>query len=510
MISIAGDAPFIIALANNRDMHILQEGENVSAKPETLQKLVILHTNDLHSHFEPMPRIAAYIDQHRQLLGNDELLVIDCGDHMDRAFLETEGSDGQANIAVMNATGYDIAVPGNNEGLTFTVETLQKLYGELADFPVVGSNMFLKDSGELPPWLQPYQIVKRGKLNIGIIGVTINYPIVYELLGWDVRDPFEIVARHVAQLRPSVHILIVVSHLGLNNDKRMAQEIPGIDLILGGHSHHLLEEPLMIGDTTLCAAGKFGSHIGKVELLYDHSAGRIAERSGGCVQTEHLPASSEIISIIHHYRLISDKNMRQVVTTIDEELDISWNQESRLGNLLADGLRTWCGADIGIVNAGQLLGKLEAGAVTRKILHEICPSPINPCRMILSGAEIREALEQSLLADYQDKPIRGYGFRGLVLGTLCVSGMTIEADARGPEMHKISHIRIGDRELTDDQKVVVGTIDMFTFGIGYLSLSRGRDIEYFLPEFLRDVLLHQLMDAERIALSSRRNWILRN
>jgi len=204
MISIAGDAPFIIALANNRDMHILQEGENVSATPETLQKLVILHTNDLHSHFEPMPRIAAYIDQHRQLLGNDELLVIDCGDHMDRAFLETEGSDGQANIAVMNATGYDIAVPGNNEGLTFTVETLQKLYGELADFPVVGSNMFLKDSGELPPWLQPYQIVKRGKLNIGIIGVTINYPIVYELLGWDVRDPFEIVARHVAQLRPSV------------------------------------------------------------------------------------------------------------------------------------------------------------------------------------------------------------------------------------------------------------------------------------------------------------------
>jgi len=97
-----------------------------------------------------------------------------------------------------------------------------------------------------------------------------------------------------------------------------------------------------------------------------------------------------------------------------------------------------------------------------------------------------------------------------VLGSLCVSGMMIEVDAHAPDMHKISHMWIGNRELTDDQMVVVGTIDMFTFGIGYLSLSRGRDIEYFLPEFLRDVLLHQLMDAERIALSSRRNWILRN
>lgn len=478
--------------------------------PETLQKLVILHTNDLHSHFEPMPRIAAFIDQHRRMLSSDELIVIDCGDHMDRAFLETEGSDGQANIAVMNATGYDVAVPGNNEGLTFSVETLQKLYGELADFPVVGSNMYLKDGGVLPPWIQPYQIVKRGRLDIGIIGVTINYPDFYELLGWDVRDPFEAVARLVSQLRSSVHILIVVSHLGLNNDERMAQEIPGIDIILGAHSHHLLEEPILIGDTMICAAGKFGTHIGKVELQYDHSAGRIVQLHGGCVQTDHLPASPELISIIEHYRLISDRNMRQVVTTIGEELDISWNQESRLGNLLADGLRSWCGADIGIVNAGQLLGKLEAGAVTRKALHEICPSPINPCRMVLTGAEIREALEQSLLADFQEKPIRGYGFRGLVLGTLCVSGMIIEADSRRPDMHKISHIWIGDRELTDDQEVVVGTIDMFTFGIGYLSLSRGKNIEFYLPEFLRDVLLHQLMDVERIAMSSQKNWILKN
>ena len=164
---------------------------------ESLQRLVILHTNDIHSHFEPMPRIASLIERYRREVPADELLVIDCGDHMDRAYVETEGSDGQVNIAVMNATGYDLAVPGNNEGLTFSRETLQQLY-EQADFPVIGSNMYLKDSGEIPAWLKPYMIIQRGNLKIGIIGVTIDFTDFYELLGWDIRDPYAVTAQLVA------------------------------------------------------------------------------------------------------------------------------------------------------------------------------------------------------------------------------------------------------------------------------------------------------------------------
>ncbi|GFR38648.1 putative metallophosphoesterase YunD [Insulibacter thermoxylanivorax] len=473
---------------------------------ESMQRLVILHTNDIHSHFEPMPRIASLIERYRREVPADELLVIDCGDHMDRAYVETEGSDGQVNIAVMNATGYDLAVPGNNEGLTFSRETLQRLY-EQADFPVIGSNMHLKDSGEIPAWLKPFMIIQRGNLKIGIIGVTIDFTDFYELLGWDIRDPYAVTSQLVAKLRDQVDILVVVSHLGINYDKRMAQVIPGIDCILGAHTHHLLEEPLVIGQTTICGAGKFGTHVGKLEIFYDHDAKRIVSCRGACEETSGYPESREILAIIDHYRTIAEKNLRQVVTTIPKRLAIDWYGESELGNLLAIGLKEWCGAEVGLVNAGQLLDSLEAGAVTRGRLLEICPSPINPCKMILTGREIREALEQSLLREYQAMPIRGYGFRGEVLGTLCVSGLQIEVDHAKPEMHKIQRILIRGKELADEQEVVVGTIDMFTFGLGYLSLSRGREIEYYMPEFLRDVLMNLLDTPEHIALSAEKHWI---
>lgn len=85
--------------------------------------------------------------------------------------------------------------------------------------------------------------------------------------------------------------------------------------------------------------------------------------------------------------------------------------------------------------------------------------------------------------------------------------MQIEVDHAQPEMHKIQRILIHGKELADEQEVVVGTIDMFTFGLGYLSLSRGREIEYYMPEFLRDVLMRLLDTPEYIALSSEKRWI---
>src|SRR5690606_30096083 len=132
---------------------------------------------------------------------------------------------------------------------------------------------------------------------------------------------------------------------------------------------------------------------------------------------------------------------------------------------------------------------------------EICPSPINPCKMKLYGYEIRQVLEQSLMAEYQNKPIRGFGFRGKILGMLCVSGMTIEVYEDRPFMSKIGRILIEGEELDDQQLVEVATIDMFTFGIGYPTISNGREVEFFLPEFLRDILLHELQDPEQIERS---------
>ncbi|WP_236339715.1 5'-nucleotidase C-terminal domain-containing protein, partial [Paenibacillus plantiphilus] len=181
-------------------------------------------------------------------------------------------------------------------------------------------------------------------------------------------------------------------------------------------------------------------------------------------------------------------------------------RESPLGNLLAAGLRRWTDAEIGIVNAGQLLGGLAAGDVTEGDIHALCPSPINPCRMKLSGTALRSALEEALLGEFIDKEIRGFGFRGSVLGTLAVDGLEIHWNPNGAPYDKIVSITVNGEPFDDNRRYTIGTIDMFTFGVGYETIKGGTDVHFFLPEFIRDVLAAELVDAEALSRCNARNW----
>jgi len=463
------------------------------------RNLIILHTNDIHSHFEQMPKISAYFRSVREAAAPDTVLALDIGDHMDRARPETEGTGGVANIELMNATGYDAMALGNNEGLTFTPQQMREAFSKHARFPVVGSNIVDMATGAVPDWMVPTHIVRRAGLTIGLIGVTAAFAAFYELLGWQVGEPLAAVAAHVGALRPQVDVLIVMSHLGLPLDQRMAAEVAGIDVILGGHTHHVLEEPLRIGSTWLGAAGKFGQYAGRLDLVYDRSIGGVRELRGGLVELgDDAPVDSSVAALLDGFREASRLALDTEVARLKQPLHLDWYGESPLGNLLAAGIRRWTGADVGVVNAGQLLQGLKEGRVTRGRLLEICPGPINPCRLRLSGKELQQALEESLLAQFMQRPIRGFGFRGEVLGVLCLDGIDVWVDDRRPPYEKVVAASIGGAPLDPQREYTVGSIDMFTFGVGYYSLCRASRVEYLLPEFIRDVLAVELRDEEAL------------
>ncbi|OPH46977.1 metallophosphoesterase [Paenibacillus ferrarius] len=467
-----------------------------------LQRLVILHTNDLHSHFEQMPKISAYFDRVRRLWPADQVLTLDIGDHMDRMRPETEGTNAIANLEIMNATGYEAMVVGNNEGLTFTPDLLSAVVKNHARFPIIGSNIIDMATNQTPEWMQVSHILEKSGLRIGLIGVTAAYQIYYELLGWLVTDPIEAVEAQIRLLRPQVDILIVMSHLGLRMDQRMAEELEGIDVILGGHTHHVLEEPLLLRGTYICAAGKYGQYAGHIELAYDSAQRRIVELHGRVVpMTAEHEEDSSVAAMLDHYRIAGAAALDEEVTQLRQPLRLDWYGESPLGNLLAAGLRRWTSAEIGLVNSGQLLQGLKEGRLTKGRLLDICPGPINPCRLLLSGADLLQALEESLIGEFMEKPIRGFGFRGEVLGVLCVDGITVELDSSRAPYERILAVYVGEKLLELDRDYVVGTIDMFTFGSGYLSLSRGKEVTYMLPEFIRDILASELRDEEAIVQS---------
>lgn len=459
----------------------------------TSDSILLLYTNDIHSHWDGAARLASLMNRYRRHCP-EKIVLLDGGDHMDRAYMETEGTYGAANVRLMNRLGYDAAVIGNNEGLTFVPDRLGEVYRSNARFAVLGANVAALSTGQRPEWLKPWAELERGGIRIGIVGVTAPYADYYRLLGWEVGEPIAAVQEAVSVLRPRVDLLVVLSHCGLTTDMKMAEETEGIDLILGGHSHHLLPDGHRVGRTWLLAAGKYGGHLGVAECRRAPS-GEL-ELAVRCIPvTEELPDPS-VEGELLQARAEAARRLSVPVAQVAEPLAVRYDRPSPLGQLLAQALRDHTGADIGLVNAGQLLGDLPAGTVTAGMLHKLCPSPINPVRMHLSGADVKQAIRESLHEDAYGRVVRGYGFRGGQLGTLCVDRLKVEW-SRGPDEERI-RLRLDGREVADTDRLVVGTIDMFVFGGGYPSLKNGQDITFFLPEMLRDILAVQLRKAEEV------------
>jgi 5'-nucleotidase len=468
---------------------------------EANSRFTLLHSNDIHSHLEQAAKIAGYVKETRHTVAAEDLLLVDCGDFLDRARPETEGTQGGVNKKLLRAIGYDALLPGNNEGLTYTFEQLDDFYSDLS-IPVVCANFRPLLPDRAVPWLLPSLTVRKGGQKIGILGLTIPFNDYYKLLGWYADDPLESAAREVERLRPEVDVMIVMSHLGLRMDERLAAAVGGIDIILGAHTHHLLEKPLYVGDTAICAAGKFGRHIGHLEITRHPEAGRV-EITGGCLATEGMEADAEATDIIAAGHEEAVRQMSRVVAVLDEPLDWAPDRESPLSVLLAAVVRRKTGAEIGLVNAGQFLDGLPSGKVTQADIHALCPSPINCCLMRLTGRELLHVMEESLLPEFYGLKIHGFGFRGLVLGTLCYDGLEGVADLNRPPYSRIRNVRVNGEPLDPRREYEVGTLDMFTFGVGYVGLKEGRDVRYLLPDLIRELLCEALDDRRLITESSR-------
>ncbi len=143
-----------------------------------MEKIRILHTNDLHSHFESFPKIERFLHQAQEDKTVDQVFTFDAGDFMDRSHPLSEATKGQANIELMNWFNYDAITIGNNEGISNSHAVLEKLFDH-ANFPVVLANLRQKDNS-MPDWCIPYKIfTTKQKTRIAVIGLTAAYPMTY-------------------------------------------------------------------------------------------------------------------------------------------------------------------------------------------------------------------------------------------------------------------------------------------------------------------------------------------
>lgn len=249
------------------------------------QKLTILHTSDTHSCIEPISkndinpeqadkagfiRRATLIEQLRK--ETPELLLLDCGDF-------SQGSvyynlfHGEVEIKLMNQMRYDAATIGNHE-FDYGLQNMARLF-KMASFPIVCSNYDF-DETPLKGLTQPYIILQRAGMRIGIIGVApqldgLVAKACYENTKY--IDPVTAAQPIVDKLRENEHcdVIICLSHLGIQEDRRFIQQTHGIDVVLGGHSHTYLEYPMHLPNdqghfVTLDHQGKNARFVGKIVL----------------------------------------------------------------------------------------------------------------------------------------------------------------------------------------------------------------------------------------------------
>lgn len=248
--------------------------------------LTILHTNDLHARFEPMTRLATLIQRERASARAEgrHLLLLDAGDSSSSGVWESDVTGGRANYTMLEAMGYEAAVIGNSDTV-WDGEALHKLIASI-HFTTLAANLLGTDFETPVTGLRTHLSRNIDGLTIAIIGLTTNKAINPK---FKYSDPIETLKSLLPQIQAEgAQFIIVLSHLGFEADQELAA-VPGLHLILGGHTHTVLPQPQRIGDTLIAQTGSHGNYLGRVDFDYDAATQTVTYMTGSL-----LPCDSSI------------------------------------------------------------------------------------------------------------------------------------------------------------------------------------------------------------------------
>ncbi|WP_404453956.1 bifunctional metallophosphatase/5'-nucleotidase [Virgibacillus necropolis] len=457
------------------------------------EKLFFYYTNDLHSNFSRWARVAGYLKEVKDQKNaeNQSCWLFDIGDHVDRVHPIAEAFMGKANVQLMNDVGYDVVTLGNNEGITLAHEDLYHLYDD-ANFEVVCANL-QNLKGAHPPWFQPsVKITSVNGVKIGVLGLTAPFNAFYELLDWHIAPPFEVLDTYIRDLANHTDIIILLSHLGITEDQEIARRYDDIDVIIGGHTHHLLRTGETINNTIITAAGKHCAFVGEVILTWDQTQKKLVNKEAYTTDITHRAKDLQTEEKLNDLIVQADKVLEEKVVTLSEAIEVSWFNDTPIMEKLSETLKAWTKADCAMLNAGVLLDQFEVGDVSLKDIHRICPHPINPCVVILKGDELMEVIRASFTKEFMELKLKGFGFRGEVLGRMIYAGVEVETEIKEDGQEYVKNVTMNGQPLNPDHSYHVATADTFTFGRLLPEVAKSESKKYYLPEFLRDLLAQTL------------------
>ena len=380
--------------------------------------LTILHFNDFHGQLEPVEdratgrtlggiaRLAAAIAAVRAEEPRRPVLVLFAGDLLQGTTTSTVFL-GLPDLDMLATAGVDAMAMGNHE-LDFGQDHFRRLLAR-ARFPVLGANV--RASPE-PFALRPSVVLQPpGGPRVAVLGLvtdelaTTTHP--RNAVGVAVDDPVATAGRLVPRLEAEADLVVVLSHLGIAEDRRLARDVAGVDLVVGGHNHNLYETPVVENGVPILQAGDRGRYLGRLDLAVED--GRAQVIGYRLIPIDHSvpedPAmAAEVERLMAMLAREVDVPVGRLATELDASREVIRRGESAFGNLVADLARELTTSDVALFNGGNFRASIPAGEVRMKHVYETFPFANELVTGTLTGAQLQAALDRSASLDPADNP----------------------------------------------------------------------------------------------------------
>ncbi|ENM5750481.1 bifunctional metallophosphatase/5'-nucleotidase [Vibrio mimicus] len=481
-----------------------------------IKTVTLLHTNDIESVYEPVdafwnpdisriggiPYLATLIKETRS---NEEIsFLFDAGDIFTGSLAKK--TQGKLSFDLYSAMGYDAITLGNHE-FEYGWETLKQNMPRAA-YPVLNANIKFEQNNA--PFSQPYTIIERDGVKVGVIGV-MGIDAFYNTMwkgnrkGLTIDDPIKTTQYWVDKIRDEVDLVVVLTHQnktapmqtdkeadpevqrGFDEDYEMAGKLKGVDVIFGGHSDHGLWKPVVHPKTGTVIGLTFGQgkYLGytKFSVDTDKQTTKLLEGKLIPVEADKLARDSKTSDLISEARARYPE-LKQTLATIDSTAYRRYYRESNVGNLVADMMRKQGNADIGMISSGSIRVDLNQGPVTMENVMDLFPFTDKLAVVELNGAQVKELLEYSYTLPY---------------GLAQFSGIEATYNSQKPQGERLLTLKINGQPAKEERLYKVATYSYAASGgDGYHVFEKGTLLSQ--GESVTQVLIDQFKQEKQVSV----------
>ncbi|MFQ6618936.1 MAG: bifunctional metallophosphatase/5'-nucleotidase, partial [Fidelibacterota bacterium] len=426
-------------------------------------------SDDPHKMVGGIAYLKGYIDSLSLIYPS--VITVNAGDDFQGSPISTL-TRGASQVELLNIVKPDVFTPGNHE-FDYGFENLKNLLSKM-EFPVISANLVYKRDGK--PLVNPYLIKEVDGVKIGFIGLMT--PDLKELTlpenvsELEVLNPEETARKIIDEIADEVDIIIAVSHMGVKSDSLLAVRVPELDVIIGGHRHAALFEPLIVNNTVICQAGSKGRYLGKLVIWVDAERDTVVRYQGELLETDNrlVRPSLDVEQKVEELEGEAGEELNSIIGYLENSWIRKGWSESNIGNWETDVMREYSGADIAFQNSFGIRKNLEAGPIRVRDIWEINPFGNHFVMFHVTGAELKKIIEWQITNPMEFLQVSGlsYKYNGIKkeLLELKVSGMPIdkmreysivtnnyvfshftEFFGLSPEGRKVIHLKDVDRDV---------------------------------------------------------------